>query len=110
MSGIPLLNGTNFSIWKEQLEICLGVLEMDQALRMDKPEKPKDDAADEAKTAYAKWERSNRISLMIMKSTISLAIRGGIPEKNVAGELFTAKEFLTSVEEQFKSTSKAVLS
>jgi hypothetical protein len=34
--GITLLNGTNFSTWTEQIEICLGVLEIDQALRADK--------------------------------------------------------------------------
>ncbi|GAV68556.1 UBN2_2 domain-containing protein, partial [Cephalotus follicularis] len=55
----------------------------------------------EQSAAYEKWERSNRISLMIMKSSISVAIRGAIPDSN------DAKTYLASVEEQFKGSSKA---
>ncbi|GAV84290.1 UBN2_2 domain-containing protein [Cephalotus follicularis] len=51
--------------------------------------------------AYEKWECSNRMSLMIMKSSISVAIRGAIPDSN------DAKTYLASVEEQFKGSSKA---
>ena len=47
------------------------------------------------------------MSLMIMKSTITTAIRGGIPDKDDANNIVTAKQYLASVEEQFKSTSKA---
>ena len=39
---------------------------------------------------------------MIMKNTITSAIRGGIHEKNDANNIFTAKQYLASVEEQFK--------
>jgi hypothetical protein len=71
ISRITSLNGTNFSTWKEQIEICLRVLEIDQALRVDKPvESSTDD-----KSNFTKWERSNCMSLMIMKSTITSAIR-----------------------------------
>ena len=106
ISGIIPLNGTNFYTWKEQIEICLGVLDIDQALRMDKPAIT-DKSTDDDKNNLEKWERSNRMSLMIMKSTITSAIRGGIPEKDNANTVFTAKQYLASVEEQFKSTSKA---
>ncbi|GKB68489.1 hypothetical protein Tco_0929901 [Tanacetum coccineum] len=41
------------------------------------------------------------MSLMIMKNSISVAIRGSIPNSK------NAKEFLKSVEEQFKGSSKA---
>jgi gag-polypeptide of LTR copia-type len=106
ISGIVPLNGTNFSTWKEQIEICLGVLDIDQALRMDKPTIVATSTDDEKKNSE-KWERSNRMSLMIIKSTITSAIRGGIPEKDDANNVFTARQYMTSVEEQFKSTSKA---
>jgi hypothetical protein len=36
ISEITPLNGTNFSIWKEQIEIYLGLLEIDQALCVEK--------------------------------------------------------------------------
>ena len=41
------------------------------------------------------------MSLMFMKNSISMPIRGSIPDSNVA------KTYLASVEEQFKGTSKA---
>ncbi|GAV69091.1 UBN2_2 domain-containing protein [Cephalotus follicularis] len=41
------------------------------------------------------------MSLMIMKSSISVAIQGAIPDSN------DAKTYLASVEEQFKGSSKA---
>ncbi|GAV64162.1 UBN2_2 domain-containing protein, partial [Cephalotus follicularis] len=44
---------------------------------------------------------SNRMSLMIMKSFISVAIRGAIPNSN------DSKTYLASVKEQFKGSSKA---
>jgi hypothetical protein len=37
ISRITPLNETNFSTWKEQIKICLGILKIDQALRVDKP-------------------------------------------------------------------------
>uniref|UniRef100_A0A453FG57 UBN2_2 domain-containing protein n=1 Tax=Aegilops tauschii subsp. strangulata TaxID=200361 RepID=A0A453FG57_AEGTS len=51
-----------------------------------------------------KWERSNRLSLMIMKSTITLRIRGAIPDSECA------KTYLASVEEQFKGSTKVYAS
>jgi hypothetical protein len=101
------LNGTNFSTWKEQIESCLGVLEIDHALRVDKHVALTNESSADDKANFAKWERSNRMSLMIMKSTITSAIRGGIPENDAESNPFIAKEYLVSVEEQFKSTSKA---
>nr|GEU33969.1 Ty3/gypsy retrotransposon protein [Tanacetum cinerariifolium] len=53
------------------------------------------------KCAYEQWERFNRMSLMIIKNFISVAIRGVIPDSE------NAKEYLSSVKEQFKWTSKS---
>jgi hypothetical protein len=110
ISEITPLNETNFSTWKEQNENYLGVLEIDQALRVDKPAALTNESSADDKTNFAKWERSNRMSLMIMKNTITSAIRGGILEKDAESNYFTAKEYLISVEEQFKSTSKSNIS
>ncbi|XP_077213774.1 uncharacterized protein LOC143848666 [Tasmannia lanceolata] len=49
------------------------------------------------------------MSLMIMKSTISTSIRGGIPDSE-ENEEFTASEYLQAVEDQFKGSSKALAS
>ncbi|GAV74531.1 UBN2_2 domain-containing protein, partial [Cephalotus follicularis] len=95
------LNGTNFLTWKEQIGIVLGVMDLDHALRIDTPASITAQSTIEQRAAYEKWERSNRMSLMIMKSSISVSIRGAIPDSN------DAKTYLASVEEQFKGSSKA---
>jgi hypothetical protein len=48
----------------------------------------------------AKWDASNRKCLMIIKSFIKEAIRGGILDCE------TAKEYLKKMESQFISSSK----
>jgi hypothetical protein len=40
INGIEKLNGNNFPSWKNKLEIVLGMLELDYALKNDKPEAP----------------------------------------------------------------------
>jgi hypothetical protein len=51
-----------------------------------------------------KWDASNRKCLMIIKSSIKEAIRGGIPNYE------TAKEYLKKVESQFTDSSKTYAS
>ncbi|GAV78137.1 UBN2_2 domain-containing protein, partial [Cephalotus follicularis] len=95
------LNGTNFLTWKEQIGIVLGVMDLDHALLIDTLAPITAQSTIEQRAAYEKWERSNRMSLMIMKSSISVAIQRAIPDSN------DAKTYLASVEEQFKGYSKA---
>ncbi|KAJ9562492.1 hypothetical protein OSB04_007652 [Centaurea solstitialis] len=91
----------NYSSWIEQIKIELGVMELDFALRVDRPPPLTNKSTVEEKRVIDQWERSNRMSLMIIKNSISLTIRGAIPDFE------TAKGYLNSVEEQFKGTSKA---
>ncbi|XP_038983363.1 uncharacterized protein LOC120111061 [Phoenix dactylifera] len=93
-SCIPILNGSNFSEWKERLTFTLGCMDIDLAFREDMP----------PKKLYERWERSNRLSLLLIQNHISRKIRGSIPDCK------TAKEFLTAVEEQFVSSKKALAS
>ncbi|GAV88450.1 UBN2_2 domain-containing protein [Cephalotus follicularis] len=76
-------------------------MDLDHALRIDTPTAITAQSTIEQRVTYEKWERSNRMSLMIMKSSISVAIRGAIPDSN------DAETYLASVEEQFKGSSKA---
>ncbi|GJW43782.1 UBN2_2 domain-containing protein [Tanacetum coccineum] len=99
--GIEPLTGTNFSTWRDQVKLTLGVMDLDHALRIDPPAALTAESTADQKRAYEQWERSNRMSLMIIKNSISVAIRGAIPDSE------NAKEYLSSVEEQFKGTSKA---
>ncbi|KAK3000945.1 hypothetical protein RJ639_020476 [Escallonia herrerae] len=101
LSSIESLSGTNFKKWKEQISIILGVMDLDNALRVDAPAAFTAESSTEQKAAYEKWERSNRISLMIMKGSITTAIRGAIPDSD------NAKLYLAHIEEQFQGSSKA---
>ncbi|XP_062194359.1 uncharacterized protein LOC133897587 [Phragmites australis] len=110
IDGIEQLTGNNFPAWKAKVTVVLGVLDLDYALRVDAPTAPAIGVEnyDELKKTYdalsEKWERSNRMSLMIMRNSISDAIRGAIPNSE------KAKTYLASVEEQFKGTSKVYAS
>ncbi|KAK3009901.1 hypothetical protein RJ639_010547 [Escallonia herrerae] len=55
----------------------------------------------EQNAAYEKWECSNRISLMIMKWSITTNIHGAIPDSN------NVKLYLVHIEKQFQGSSKA---
>ncbi|CAH9119283.1 unnamed protein product, partial [Cuscuta epithymum] len=99
--GIEPLTGTNFASWRDNVRLTLGVMDLDYALRHDPPAALTAESTQEHKRLHEQWERSNRMSLMIIKNSISVAIRGAIPDSD------NAKTYLDSVEEQFKGTSKA---
>ena len=76
-----MLNGTNFKKWKEHIIIVLGCMDLDYALRVDRPLDLTSASTAKHRSAMEKWEWSNRMSLMIMKHSIPEAIRGAIPEE-----------------------------
>ena len=81
LNGIPVLNGTNFEKWRDHVTIVLGFMDLDYALRTDEPLAITDKSIVEEKANYEKWERSNRMCLMVMKHTIPMTIRRTIPDK-----------------------------
>ena len=106
LDNIEPLTGNNFQTWKDSLLLHLGWHEVDLALMESKPVESKKDATGyaELKKAYdtkvEKWERSNRMALLIMNLSISTEIKGAIPPNE------SAAEYLKSVEEQFKGSEK----
>ncbi|KAI3732383.1 hypothetical protein L1987_63588 [Smallanthus sonchifolius] len=99
-SGIEILTGANFAFWRDAVKLTLGMMDLDYALRHDAPGTLTAESTTEQKQEYEKWERSNRMSLMVIKNSISVAIMGAIPDSD------NAKTYLKSVEEQFKGSSK----
>ena len=93
LSGIEELSGANFKKWKEQIGILLGCMDLDYALREPTPTMPTSESTNVQKALYEKWERSNRMSLMIMKGSITPAIHGAIPDSD------NAMSYIKSVEE-----------
>ncbi|KAJ9687117.1 hypothetical protein PVL29_015823 [Vitis rotundifolia] len=89
---IHVLNGTNFKKWKEHIIIVLGCMDLDYALREDRPADLTGASTTEQRATMEKWERSNCMSLMIMKYSILEAIRGAIPEES------RVKTFLNQIE------------
>jgi hypothetical protein len=106
-NNIELLNGANFPDWKGKFMTCLAWNALDMAFTEDKPDAP---SGRGPLTAIEKWERSDRMAIMIMTQTISAGIKGDIPTKDTNGNDLTAKQLLAKIEENFKSSSKTYAS
>ncbi|KAF7844288.1 Retrovirus-related Pol polyprotein from transposon TNT 1-94 [Senna tora] len=66
--------------------IVLGCLHLDHAFRLERPAALTDTSTNVERTAHEKWERSNRMCLMIMQHSIQGSLRGGILENTDAKE------------------------
>ncbi|KAL0325574.1 UNVERIFIED_CONTAM: hypothetical protein Sradi_5126700 [Sesamum radiatum] len=102
INTIPMLNGSNFKSWKENLEIVLGVMDLDLALWEDFPPALTDKSTSEQKREKERWEKSNCMCVMIMKKSIPEAFRGTMSET-----LIKAKDFLERIEKRFVKNEKA---
>jgi hypothetical protein len=101
-SSVPILNGMNFSDWKEQVQFHLGVLDLDVALESEKPAAITSNSSAKEKSTFKAWERSNRLSLKFMRMTVENNIKSNLPTTE------NVKEFLKSVEERFRTTDKSL--
>ena len=78
-------------------------MDIDYAIRKDKP--LIDDNITEVDIAlYDKWERSNRLSVMFIKTKISTVIHGSVDQHN------DARALLKAIDEQFVTSNKALAS
>ena len=93
-----MLNESNFKIWKENGEIVLDYMELDLALRMERPTSTPENLNE---ANIEKWERSNRLSLMLIKRYIPEAFWGSITESA------NDKKFLLNIEQVFAKNEKA---
>ncbi|XP_058189542.1 uncharacterized protein LOC131307151 [Rhododendron vialii] len=101
-SRIPFLSGENFSEWKDKVLLALGCMDLDLAIREDEPPKPTNESSIAVRVAYDRWERSNRLSLMLIKTHISSSIRNSIPSCD------KVNDYMKAIEEQFVSSDKAL--
>jgi len=96
ISSILLLNGSNYNVWWEKLEIALALCDIDLALISPCPTETVDPVreANETDVAFTtrqrdhvevrmkynldrvKWDSSNRKCLMVIKGSIEDSIRG----------------------------------
>ena len=91
-----LKNGRN------KIEIVIGCMDLDYALREYELTKPNYEITNEQKVLYEKWKCSNLMSLMIMKDSIIPTIRGLISDSN------NVMSYMKLVEEQFLGISKSL--
>ncbi|RVW60487.1 Retrovirus-related Pol polyprotein from transposon TNT 1-94 [Vitis vinifera] len=82
--------------------ILLGCMDIDLALRMPKPDELNEQSTQEDDVYWGKWERSNRLSLMIMKRGIPEAFRGAVTD-----EVTNASDFLAEIQKCFAKNDKA---
>ena len=101
-SYVPVFNGLNFSEWSEQIHFYLRVMDLDLALRVEKPADITVLSTAEEKNHYKTWERSNRLSLMYMRMSIANNIKTALPKTD------NAKEMLKFVEERSHITDKSL--
>nr|XP_009795901.1 PREDICTED: uncharacterized protein LOC104242524 [Nicotiana sylvestris] len=99
---IPMLSSDNYAEWKEKILLTLGCSDLDLTLRVDEPPIFTESSTPAAKANYERWERSNHLSLMLIKVHISQSIRGSIPNSD------KAKVYMKAIDGQFVSSDKAL--
>ena len=77
---IPELKGDKYKVWKERILLHLGWMDMDYAIRKDEPPALTNTSTAADITLYERWERSNRLSMMFIKTKISAGIRGSVDQ------------------------------
>ena len=100
---MPIFNGLNFSYWTEQVQFHLGILDLDLAMLEEKFVTIIDVSSNEEKVHYKTWERSNRLSLMLMRMIVADSIKTTLPK------IESAKRFIGLVGEYSQSADKSVV-
>ncbi|TQD68549.1 hypothetical protein C1H46_045918 [Malus baccata] len=59
--------------------MVLGLMDLDLALREEKPAAITTESTADHKAKFEKWERTNRMSLMIMRKAMAPSVKGGVP-------------------------------
>ena len=98
---IPMLNGTNFKTWHQNLQIVIGVMDLNLVLRVSSPTPLTVESSSDEKRDIEMWEKSNPMWLMIIKKVIPKALGSTISET-----IKTTKEFLEEIKNRFDKNEK----
>ena len=79
-------------------------MDIDYAIRKEEPDPITKTSTVKAVRLYDKWERSNRLSMMFIKTKISVGICGSVEKINKVEPL------LKAIDEQFETYDKALAS
>lgn len=88
----------NCEDWSEQVRFTLGIVALDLAILIDEQPPAVSETSSEAeKSIYEAWERSNRLSLNLMRMIMAENIKPSMPKTE------NAKEFMAKVKEYSQS-------
>ncbi|XP_041027072.1 uncharacterized protein LOC121267292 [Juglans microcarpa x Juglans regia] len=79
-------------------------MDIDYAIRKDEPPAFTDTSTIAAIALYERWEQSNRLSMMFIKTRISAGIRGSVDQHE------KVRDLLKAIDEQFVTSNKALAS
>ncbi|XP_017188718.1 uncharacterized protein [Malus domestica] len=99
--NIEKLNGTNFKTWKQLIEMNLGMLEFNIAFKSPQPSALVDNNTPQERDHFARWEKANQMSLLIMQNAMEEHNRGGITSCDLA------KDYLAMNKEKYNRSDKA---
>ncbi|CAM8880198.1 unnamed protein product [Rhodiola kirilowii] len=105
LNNILMLNGTNLKDWKENIMILLGCMDLDLALREPKTDAITSTSSKSGQVYKGTWERSNRLSLIIIHRDIPEVFRG-----IVSDEISSAKDYLVEFKNLFVENDQAKIS
>ncbi|KAA8539156.1 hypothetical protein F0562_025848 [Nyssa sinensis] len=91
-------------MWKERVLLYLGWMDIDYAIRKDEPPTVTDTNTEAKIALYEHWERSNRLSVMFIKTKIFAGIRGSVDWHT------KVRDLLKVIDEQYVTSDKALAS
>ncbi|KAJ1377091.1 hypothetical protein SESBI_49239 [Sesbania bispinosa] len=82
-NGVVKFTALNYDDWSEQIQFQLGVFDLDLAIVMDEmPSSITETSTDDDKSLYEAWQRSNRLSLNLMRMTMAENVKPYIYAQN----------------------------
>ncbi|XP_058761385.1 uncharacterized protein LOC131634778 [Vicia villosa] len=97
-NAMTKFNGLNYADWSEKIQFQLGVMDLDMAFIMnEKPAAIMEDSIEDEMSLFEAWERSNRLSLNLMRMTMADNVKSFIPNTE------NAREFMKNVKEYSNS-------
>ncbi|XP_019164461.1 PREDICTED: protein FAR1-RELATED SEQUENCE 5-like [Ipomoea nil] len=100
--NVPILNEDNHKEWKDAILRQLRLLELDYVVLNEEPPEVTEESTGEAKQLRARWEKSNRLCVVFIKSRISTKIRFCFED------IKKAKHFLKAIDDNFIESKKVL--
>ncbi|KAJ1386813.1 hypothetical protein SESBI_40504 [Sesbania bispinosa] len=105
-NGVVKFTKLNYADCSEQIQFQLGVFDLDLAIVMDEMLPAiTETSTDDDKSLYEAWQRSNRLSLNLMRMTMAENVKPSMPKTE------NAREFMKMIKEYSQSdiTDKSVV-